>query len=93
MVNATPRESLVIAVSLVRSRGEPRFVGALFLVGLLMAIVFIPLASGFGHIALGPLQPAVELPADLSGPAVLLAVAGLGLLAIRGGRAVPEASA
>jgi len=83
--------TLVIVVSLVRSRGEPRFVGALFLVGLLMVIVFRLLANGV--IALGPLQPVVELLAALGGGAMLVAVAGFGILAIRGGRAVPESSA
>jgi len=81
----------VTVVSLVRTPGEPRFVGALFLIGLLMVIVFRLLANGV--IALGPLQPVVELLAALGGGAILLALAGLGMLAIRGGRAVSEASA
>jgi hypothetical protein len=83
--------TLVTVVSLVRAPGEPRFVGALFLVGLLMVIGFGLLANGV--IALGPLQPVVELLAALGGGAMLVAVAGLGMLAIRGSRAVPEASA
>jgi hypothetical protein len=82
--------TLVTVVSLARAPGEPRFVGALFLAGLLMVIGFRLVANGV--IALGPLQPIVELLAALGGGAMLLAVAGVGMLAIRGSRAVPEAS-
>jgi hypothetical protein len=83
--------TLVMVVSLVRAPGETRFVGALFVVGLLMAIGFRLLANGV--IALGPLQPVVEFLAALGGGAMLVAVAGLGMLAIRGGRSVAETSA
>lgn len=83
--------TLVTVVSLTRAPGEPRFVGALFLAGLLMVIGFRLLANGV--IALGPLQPVVELLAALGGGAMLVAVAGLGMLVIRDGHAVPETSA
>jgi hypothetical protein len=82
--------TLVTVVSLARAPGEPRIVGALFLVGLLLAIGFRLLANGV--IAPGPLQLVVELLAALGGGAMLVAVAGLGMLAIRGGRRVPQAS-
>lgn len=73
--------TLVTDASLIRATGGSRLVGALFLVGLLMVIVFSLLANGV--VALGSLRPLVEGVAAIGGGVVLAAVAGLGIIPIR----------
>lgn len=90
-VFATATGTLVTVLSLARASGPSSRVAGLFVAGLLLVVVFRLLANGV--IALGSLQVVAELLAALGGVAILLAVAGLGLLAIRADRSAPGASA
>lgn len=88
---ATATGSLLSFVSLARASGPSQTVGRLFLAGLLLVVAFSLL--GNGAIALGPLRVIAELLAALGGVAIVLAAAGLGMLAIGGERSAPDAAA
>ena len=90
-VLATAIGTLVTVLSLARAPGQSQRVAGLFLAGLLLVVVFSLLANG--AIDLGPLQAIAELLAALGGVAIVLSVATLGVLAIRGDRSAPDASA
>jgi len=71
--------SLLMVLALVRTPGPCRVVGSLFLAGLLLFVLAIPLNTGL------LLQIALTL--------VVLGVTGVGLLAINGDRSAADASA
>lgn len=82
---------LITVLSLARASGASKVVGRLFLGGLFVALVFSIL--GNGAIALGSFLVVAQFLAALGGVAIVLAVATLGLVAIRGDRAAPDAAA
>jgi hypothetical protein len=87
---ATWGGTLIVAIGLLRALGRPRWVGLTFVAGVLVAILSGSVANdpgvGFGSEAL-PRQ-AVAVVATVAAALMLLGVAGVGLLAIRGGKEV-----
>ena len=88
---ATATGALVTVFSLARASGPPQSVGRLFLAGVLLVVVTRLLANG--AIALGPLRVIPDLLGVFGGVTMILATATLGMLAIRGDRSAPGASA
>lgn len=83
--------AMITVLTLARASGLSQLAARLFLAGLLLMIVVSILANG--AIALGPLGPVVGVLAALGGIAIVVSIAMLGVLAIRGDRSAPGASA
>jgi hypothetical protein len=87
---ATATGTLVTVLSLTRASDPSRFVGLLFAAGLFLQVVFRLLASGL--MSSGTSQVVATLLAALGSYAIVLAVAGVGVLAIKGDRSGPVES-
>jgi hypothetical protein len=81
---------LVVAIGLLRAPGRPRWVGLTFVAGVLVALLSASVANDPG-VAFGPEalpRQVVAVVATLAAALMLLGVAGVGLLAIRGSEEV-----
>jgi hypothetical protein len=84
---ATWGGTMVAAIGLLRAPGRPRWVGLTFVAGVLVALVAAGIANDPG-VAFGPEalpRQVVAVVATVAAALMLVGVAGVGLLAIRGG--------
>ena len=87
---ATWGGTLVVAIGLLRTPGRPRWVGSTFVAGVLVALASTGIAND-PAVAFGPdavLRQVVAVVATAAVALMLVGVAGVGLLAIRGGEEV-----